>query len=354
MRFDLSLSPPRKRGPMERHSPAARWVPAFAGTTAGGTLALLLALLFMPVPAFAQSWPTRTITIVVPFAAGGAVDIPARQLANELSSKLGQPIVVENRTGANGNIGAATVAKAEPDGHTLMFAPPGVLANNRFMFKSMPFDPDKAFAPVVLFAKSPVIIASNPKNVPSRNLPELIAFAKQHPGKLNIGIPGAGSQAHLTMELLQKATGTKMSYVPYRGGAGSNADLLSGNIDLSVNFLPAIVSLLKENLLRGIAVTTLQRSKQLPDVATVAESGFPGFESVAWYALVAPAGTPPPILQRLNALTNDYLKSDLGRAHLDVLDMQPVGGTPEDLKAYIAAEVAKWGPIIKESGIEMQ
>jgi tripartite-type tricarboxylate transporter receptor subunit TctC len=318
-------------------------------------IAAALALLSLAsLPALAQSWPSRTITIQVPFSAGGAVDIPARQLANDLSAKLGQPVVVENRTGANGNIGAATVAKAEPDGHTLMFAPPGVLANNRFMFKSMPFDPDKAFAPIILFAKSPVIIASNPKNVPSRNLQELIAYAKANPGKLNIGIPGAGSQAHLAMELLQKATGTKMAYVPYRGGAGSNADLLGGTIDLSVNFLPAIVSLMKEGLLRGLAVTTLQRSKQLPEVMTVSESGFPGFESVAWYALVAPAGTPPAVIQRLNALSNDYLKSDQGRANLDVLDMQPVGGTPEDLRAYIAAEVAKWGPIIKDSGIEMQ
>src|SRR4029079_13801081 len=149
-----------------------------------------------------------------------------------------------------------------------------------------------------------------------------------NPGKLNIGIPGTGAQAHLAMELLQKATGTKMAYVPYRGGSGSNVDLLSGQIDLSVNFLPAIVSFLKERTMRGLAVTTLARSKQLPDVMTVAESGFPGFESVAWYALVAPAGTPPPIVQRLNALTNDYLKTELGRANLDALDMQPVGGTP--------------------------
>jgi tripartite-type tricarboxylate transporter receptor subunit TctC len=314
-------------------------------------LALVLAL--VPSIAAAQSWPTRPITLVVPFAAGGAVDLPARKLAAEISPKLGQPVVVENRIGANGNIGAASVAKADPDGHTLMFAPPGVLANNRFMFKSMPFDPDRAFAPIVLFAKSPVIIASNPRNVPARNLPELIAYAKANPGKLNIGIPGAGSQAHLTMELLQKSTGTKMTYVPYRGGAGSNTDLVGGQIDLSVNFLPAIISLLKEGSLRGLAVTTLERSKQLPDVATVAESGFPGFESVAWYSLVAPAGTPESVIRTLNALTNAYLKSDAGRSQLEALDMQPVGGTPEELRAYIDGEVAKWGPVIKAAGIEM-
>jgi tripartite-type tricarboxylate transporter receptor subunit TctC len=314
---------------------------------------IAFAFALAPSVAAAQSWPTRPITLVVPFAAGGAVDLPARKLAAEISPKLGQPVVVENRIGANGNIGAASVAKADPDGHTLMFAPPGVLANNRFMFKSMPFDPDRAFAPIVLFAKSPVIIASNPRNVPARNLPELIAYAKANPGKLNIGIPGAGSQAHLTMELLQKSTGTKMTYVPYRGGAGSNTDLVGGQIDLSVNFLPAIISLLKEGSLRGLAVTTLERSKQLPDVATVAESGFPGFESVAWYSLVAPAGTPESVIRTLNALTNAYLTSDDGRAQLEALDMQPVGGTPEELRAYIDGEVAKWGPVIKAAGIEM-
>ena len=257
---------------------------------------------------------------------------------------------MENRSGANGNIGAAAVAKAEPDGHTLMFAPPGVLANNRFMFKSMPFDPDKAFAPIILFGKSPLVIAAN-KNVPVHDLPGLIAYAKANPGKLNIGTPGAGSQAHLTMELLQKASGTQMSYVPYRGGANVNADLIGGQIDLTVTFLPSIVSLLRDGSLRGLAVTTLERSKQVPEIPTVAESGFPGFESVAWYSVVAPAGTPAPIIQRLNTLLNDYLHSDLARRNLEVLDMQPVGGSPQVLTDYIASEVAKWGPVIKAANI---
>lgn len=306
----------------------------------------------LPSIANAQTWPTRPITLVVPFAAGGAVDIPARQIAAELSPKLGQQIVVENRTGANGNIGAATVAKAEPDGQTLLFAPPGVLANNKFMFKNMPFDPDRAFAPIILVGKSPLVIAAN-KSVPVRNLQELISYAKANPGKLNIGTPGAGSQAHLTMELLQKSSGTRMTYVPYRGGANTNADLIGGQIDLSVNFLPAIVSLLRDGSLRGLAVTTLERSKQIPEVATVSESGFPGFELVAWYSIVAPAGTPAPVIQRLNALINDYLRSDHGRRNLELLDMQPVGGPPEALTAYIASEVAKWAPIIKAANIQM-
>jgi tripartite-type tricarboxylate transporter receptor subunit TctC len=304
----------------------------------------------LPSLAHAQAWPTRPITLMVPFAAGGAVDIPARQVAAELSPILGQQIIVENRSGANGNIGAAAVAKAEPDGHTLMFAPPGVLANNRFMFKSMPFDPEKAFAPIILFGKSPLVIAAN-KNVPVHDLPGLIAYAKANPGKLNIGTPGAGSQEHLTMELLQKASGTRMSYVPYRGGANVNADLIGGQIDLNVTFLPSIVSLLRDGSLRGLAVTTLERSKQVPEIPTVAESGFPGFESVAWYSVVAPAGTPAPIIQRLNMLLNDYLRSDLARRNLEVLDMQPVGGSPQVLTDYIASEVAKWGPVIKAANI---
>ena len=199
--------------------------------------ASLACTVVFPVFAPAQSWPTRPITLVVSFGAGGAIDIPARQLAAEISPKLGQQVVVENRTGANGNIGAAAVAKADPDGYTLLFGTPGVLSNNRFMYKNMPFDADRAFAPVILLAKSPLVIAANPK-VPAKNLQELIAYAKANPGKLNIGTPGVGSQAHLTMELLQKQSGTQMTYVPYRGGAGTSVDLIGGQIDLSVNFLP--------------------------------------------------------------------------------------------------------------------
>jgi tripartite-type tricarboxylate transporter receptor subunit TctC len=300
----------------------------------------------------AQSWHTRPITMVVPFPAGGAVDIPARQVANELSARLGQQVVIDNPSGANGNIGAAMVAKATPDGYTLMFSPPGVLTTNRFMYKSMPFDPDRAFMPVVLVAKSPLIIVANPK-LPVRALPELIAYAKANPGKINVGIPSVGSQAHLTMELLQKHSGTQVTYVPYRGGVNVNADLLGGQIDVGVNFVPGLVEPVNSGALRGLAVTTTARSPQFPGVPTVAESGFPGFESVAWYCVVAPTGTPADIVEKLNAIINGYLASDKGKQQLGLLDMQPAGGTPEDLRAYIAGEVAKWGPIIKAANIAL-
>jgi tripartite-type tricarboxylate transporter receptor subunit TctC len=302
--------------------------------------------------AAAQGWPARPITLVVPFGAGGSVDLPARRLAAELTQKLGQQVVVENRPGANGNIGGAHVAKAKPDGSTLMFAPPGVLVTNRFMYKNMPFDSGRAFAPIILVAKSPLVLVAHPK-VPLNNLQELIAYAKANPGKPSVGTPGIGALAHLAMELLQKSAGIKMNYVPYRGAAGSSADVIAGQIDLSINFTPAMVGPLRNGSLRGLAVTTLHRSKRLPDIPTVSESGFPGFEAVASYSVVAPAGTPREIILRLNRIVNDYMASDAGKQLLEAGDMQAAGGTPEDLQRFIAGEVSKWGPIIKSAGIAM-
>lgn len=320
-------------------------------TNIGYALAAFLIISF-PSQTAAQGWPARPITMVVPAGAGGSVDMPARRLAAELTLKLGQQVVVENRPGANGNIGGAHVAKAKPDGYTLMFAPPGVLVTNRFMYKNMPFDSGQAFAPIILVAKSPLVLVAHPK-VPINNLQELVARAKANPGKVSIGTPGIGALAHLAMELLQKSSGTQMNFVPYRGAARSSADVIAGQIDLSINFTPAMVGPLRDGSLRGLAVTTLHRSKQLPDIPTVSESGFPGFEAVASYSVVAPAGTPREIILRLNRIINDYLGSDAGKQQLDAGDMQAAGGTPEDLQRFIAGEVAKWGPIIKSTGIAM-
>ena len=193
------------------------------------------------------------------------------------------------------------VARAQPDGYTLLFASPGVLATNRFMYKAMPFDADRAFEPVILFAKSPLIIVANPR-LPVRDLFALIDHARANPGKTTVGIPSVGSQAHLTMELLAKQSGTKMTYVPYRGGANVNTDLMGGQIDVGINFVPGLVGPVNQGALRGLAVTTTARSKQFPDVPTVDESGFRGFELVAWYSIVAPAGTPRAVVDKLNAL----------------------------------------------------
>jgi tripartite-type tricarboxylate transporter receptor subunit TctC len=302
--------------------------------------------------AAAQNWPLHPVTMVVPFGAGGSLDIPARRLAAELSPKLGQQVVVENRSGANGNIGGAYVAKSNPDGYTLMFSPPGPLTTNRFMYKNMPFDADRAFAPIILVAKSPMVFAAYPK-LPVNNLQDVIAYAKANPGKVTIGTSGVGSQVHLAMELLQKSSGTQMTYVHYRGAAGSTADAIGGQIDLSMNFTPAVVGPIQNGSLRGLAVTTLQRSKQLPDVPTVSESGFPGFEAVASYSVVGPAGTPQEIILKLNRMINEYIDSEKGKQQFDSADMQGAGGSPEDLRSFIAGEVEKWGPIIKSAGISM-
>ena len=316
-----------------------------------GVLAAVL-IISAPGRASAQEWPTHPIVLVVPFVAGGSIDIPARRLAAELSLKLGQQVVVENRSGANGNIGGAYVAKSNPDGYTLMFAPPGVLTTNRFIYKDMPFDSDLAFAPVALLAKSPLVLAANPK-LPFGNLGDVIAYAKANPGKLSAGTPGIGSQGQLALELLRSRSGARMSYVPYRGASASSTDVLAGRIDLSINFTPAMIGPLRDGTLRGLAVTATQRSKQLPSVPTVAESGFPGFEAVASYSLVAPAGTPHGIVMRLNQIVNDYIRSDAGKQQLEQADMQSAGGSPQDLQGFIAGEVEKWGPIIKAADIHM-
>jgi tripartite-type tricarboxylate transporter receptor subunit TctC len=318
---------------------------------ASGILAALL-IISASGCAAAQEWPTHPIVMVVPFVAGGSIDIPARRLAAELTLKLGQQVVVENRSGANGNIGGAYVAKASPDGYTLMFAPPGVLTTNRFIYKETPFDADRAFAPVALLAKSPLVLAANPE-LPLGNLVEVIAYAKANPGKLSAGTPGIGSQGQLALELLRSRSGARMSYVPYRGASASSTDVLAGRIDLSINFTPAMIGPLQEGALRGLAVTSTQRSKQLPGVPTVAECGFPGFEAVASYSLVVPSGTPHGIVMRLNQIVNDYIRSDAGRQQLEQADMQAVGGSPQDLQSFIANEVEKWGPIIKAADIHM-
>ncbi|MDF2115684.1 tripartite tricarboxylate transporter substrate binding protein [Roseiarcaceae bacterium H3SJ34-1] len=301
----------------------------------------------------AQEWPTRPITLVVPFSAGGATDLAARQMTNEMSSKSRYRFVIENRTGANGNIGAALVARAAPDGYTLLFGLPGILATNRFMYATMPFAPDTAFDPVILVAKSPLVVVTAPTSS-AQSVEQLIAIAKSNPEKLNFGSPGVGSQSHLMMELFQKLSATKLTHVPYRDNASMIADVMAGRIQLAPVFAPAVVSFVQDGRLRALFGTGLMRSVQLHDVPTLDESGYKGFESVAWYSVVAPAKTPTAIVQQLNADINSYLHSEAGKQQLGSLDMEPVGGSPEDLRKYIAKEVATWGPVIRDAKVGVQ
>jgi len=300
----------------------------------------------------AENWPSRFITVVVSFPAGGPTDVLARAVAAELADKLGQQVVVENRSGAGGNVGAAYVAKSAADGHTLLFATTSVV-NNRFMYRNVPFDADRDFIPILLISKTPIVLVASPASG-LQSLDTLIVRAKANPGKINLGSPGHGTVAHIAAESLQKLADFKLTHVPYRGSAPMIADLLGNQIDVVTDLLPTQIPLLKASKYAGIAVTSTTRSAALPDLPTVAESGFPGFEATSWNAMLAPAGTPPEAVSRINAIVNAYLAGEKGKAELAKFDMQASGGTPEDLKSFMASEVAKWGPIIKAVNITME
>jgi tripartite-type tricarboxylate transporter receptor subunit TctC len=312
----------------------------------------LVAALALPGAALAQGWPTRPITMIVPFPAGGNADVLARALAPELSEKLGQQVIVDNRTGASGNVGGAAVAKAAPDGYTFMFGTTGPIATTKLLSKTPPYDPEKDLAPVVLVAKAPLIVAAHPA-FPVKDLKELIAHAKQNPEKVNAGTPGNGSLGQLASELLQQHTGTKMTHVPYRGSAPVMTDLIGGQINVAFDFMPTYIPLVNDGKVRALAITSSTRMPSLPNVMTVQEAGFPGFEATGWFAIVAPAGTPTDVIAKVNAITNGWLNSPRGKAQLDTFVMHAAGGTPEDLRAFIRQELDKWAPIIKAANIAM-
>jgi tripartite-type tricarboxylate transporter receptor subunit TctC len=300
--------------------------------------------------ALAQNWPTRPITLVVPFTSGTTSDVVARALLDHVAKAVGATMVVDNRGGAGGNIGAAMVAKAKPDGYTLLLATTGPAATNKLMYKTLNFDPETDFAPIVLVGKSPIIIVAGP-NAPVKSMQELIDYAKANPDELAAGYPGNGTLGHITGELLQQKAGIKFKQAQYRGSTAIMTDLLGGHINLAMDSMAAYVPNVKAGKLRAIAIAGANRWSGLPDVATVAESGLPGFEASVWYALLAPAGTSPAIIGRLNAATNDYLKTPQAEATFANLGIERAGGTAEELKAFITAEVAKWTPIVKAANI---
>jgi len=301
----------------------------------------------------AEPWPTRPVTVLCPFAAGTSTDTLMRLINASLSQRFGQNFIVENRPGATGNIAAGVVARAEPDGYTLFIGTVGPIVNNKFMYKNLDFDPDRAFAPIALLASSPLIIVGSPK-LPVKNLNELIAYGKAHRGPLNAGTVGVGSQAHITVELLNKAAGIAIGHVPYRITSQALPDLASGDLQLSVQYVPTFVPNVQSGMLIGLAVTSPKRMAELPDVPTVAEQGFPGFEANGWTALFAPAGTPADVVGKINQGVNEYLGSDTGKDQLAKIWMTPLGGTPQQLTDYIAKENAKWGPIIRDANIVLQ
>ena len=317
----------------------------------GTALAPLAALMDAPTTN-AQIWPAHPVTLIIPFPAGGAMDLLGRSVAQQLGETLGQQFVVDNRVGAAGNIGAMAAAKAPPDGYTILMAGAASLALNKFMFGSMPYDPEKELTPIVILSKLPHIFVVNPK-VEARTLKELVDYARANPGKLNAGVPGTGTTAHITLEAFMAETGAKMTVVTYRAEPQMLTDLVGGQLDFACTLTTSPGPHVQAGRLRALAVTSATRTQQLPDVPTVEQAGFPGFEATAWFALAAPAGTPAAIVEKINAAANAFIRSDKGRQELNKLDSLAAGGTPDEAKAFIAAEVRKWGPIIKAAKIQM-
>jgi tripartite-type tricarboxylate transporter receptor subunit TctC len=310
----------------------------------------LLASLAAPIAAQAQTpWrPERPVRLVVPFAPGGALDITARLLAREMEGPLGQPIVVENRSGAGGNVGAEAVARAAPDGHTFLISSPGPLAVNQFLFPQMPYDAESAFAPVVLVAINPVVILAAPAR-PERSLADFIATARAR--ATNYATSGSGGAGHMAMEVLKARLGLgNLEHVPFRG-AGPSLQALAGNqVEFAIESITSAAASIAGGTARPLAVTTARRWPGLPAVPTVQEAGVADFDLASWTSFVFPAGTPPAAVARLNAVANDALRLPAVRARLLELGADPQGGSAEELDRFIRAERAKWREAVRVSG----
>ncbi|HLH93726.1 MAG TPA: tripartite tricarboxylate transporter substrate binding protein [Xanthobacteraceae bacterium] len=302
-------------------------------------------------PSGAQEFPTHAVRIIVPFPAGGTADIVPRVVGDLLSRKWGQPVIIENRTGAGGNIGAEAAFKAEPDGYTLLASPPPPLVINQNLYPKLNFDPTQ-FVPIVVMVRVPNALVVNAK-FPPHNVPEVIALARARPGKVTSATQGNGTTSHLTSEMFQMMAGVKLQHVPYRGSAPALADLVAGNVDLMFDNLGVSLALVKSGQLRLLAVATPTRMASLPDVPTIAET-LPGFESAAWYAVVAPPKTPRAIVDKINADINEALHQPEMLPHLADWSGELIGGTAEAAAAYMHADVERWDKVIKAAGVKLE
>ena len=300
-------------------------------------------------PAFAQAYPDRPIRLVVPFPAGGGGDAIARPLAQRLSEQLGQQVVIENKGGANGNIGAEDVARAAPDGYTLLFANSSLMISVN-LYKKLPFDVLADFAPVGLASVSASVLVVHP-SVNANTPQELVELAKSKPGKLNFGSAGRGSTMHLAGELFKTMTGADMVHVPYKGAGPVISDLIGGHVEVVFVNIPPVLSNIQAGKVRALAVTTKARSAVLPDVPTLDESGLPGYESTTWYGVLAPAGTPQPIIQRLNEELAKAVNTPDLQAQLRALGSEPSPDTPAQFAAFIRNDIASWAKVMQASGV---
>ncbi|HYT97348.1 MAG TPA: tripartite tricarboxylate transporter substrate binding protein [Casimicrobiaceae bacterium] len=314
-------------------------------------LAAALIVVAAPVVLGQAAYPTKPVRLVVPFPAGGTTDLLARAAAQKLSEAWGQQMIVDNRPGAAGNIGAELVAKSTPDGYTLLMGTVGTHAINASLYAKMPYDHVKDFTPVILVAGVPNVLVVNPQ-LPVNTVPELIAYAKANPGKLNFASSGSGTSIHLSGELFKTMTGVQMTHVPYKGSAPALTDLIGGQVQLMFDNLPSSLAFIKAGKLRAIAVTGATRAPALPDVPTVADT-VPGFEASSWFGILAPAGTPRDIVMKINGETSKWLASPDAKEKLAAQGANVAGGTPEDFAKHIQAETAKWAKVVKESGAKV-
>ena len=300
----------------------------------------------------AQAYPNKSIRLIVPFAAGGSTDALARAIGQKLGEGFGQQIIVDNRTGANGNIGTDMVAKANPDGYTLLMAFDATMVINPSAYTKLPFDPVKDFAPITKVAALPLILVSHP-SFPPNNTKELIPYAKSKPG-LNYSSSGHASTPHLAMLLFEQRTGTQFTHIAYKGGGQAVIDVLAGQIPLLATAIPTVQAHIKAGKLKGIALTSAKRHASLPDVGTFAEAGITGFDIAAWYGLLAPAGTPPAVITRVHDETVKILATpEMKERFQTTIGGDAVGNTPAQFAADIKSDIARWGKIVRETGIKL-
>ena len=312
---------------------------------------LLLAALTAPICVCAQdAYPARPVRFILPFPPGGGTDILGRLLAERLAANLGQPVVTENRGGAGGNVGAEAAARSAPDGYTIVLVAPS-LAISPTLYSKLNYDPVKDFAPISLVATVPNVMITQP-SVPAQTLQEFIAYAHARPGALNFGSGGAGTSNHLAGELFNLVTGAKLVHIPYKGVNLAMQDVLAGNVHLVFIGIPAAAPHIKAGKLRALATVAPRRSSALPDVPTVAEAGLRDFEVTTWYGVLAPAGTPRPIIARLNAELVKVVHSPEVKERLAATGTEPLTSTPEEFAAYIQREIAKWGDVIRKAGVK--
>ena len=302
-------------------------------------------------PAFCQSYPTKPIKLIVPFGAGGPVDVMGRLVAQKLSASVGA-MIVENRPGQGGTMGARVVAMAEPDGYTLMVATSTTMGVSANLYKNLDFDPVKSFTPIALISSVPVVLVVRP-SLPIKTAQELVAYAKANPGKLNFGFP-TGTLPHLTGELFKLRAGIDVAFIPYKAANATITDLVSGQIDFTFEPASVLLGHIHDGTMRPLAITSLTRLQQIPDVPTLDESGLKGFTAISWSGVVAPARTPAPIIEKLNAAINAELKFGDMRATLLRLGADVKAGTPSDFAAFVVDEAPKWAEVIKSSGMKLE